>query len=376
MPKSPRATLSQATDIVAAAQQSLGRVPLVLLSSWSPPAKLKQNGATFCSTPTTCTLNTNASGGFDYAGLGTHWRSSLDAYARRGFSPDYIGIQNNADWTPMNGTVAEACKFLPTEGSMDVVVNSTTTTVKYPGYREALSAVVAALADMPARPHLLAPELNGLQGANSYLSQVDPSQIDAVAHHMYGAKPADLDLDSLRALSALGADRGVPLFQTEMQADGFDTAVLIHHALVEGGASMYLQAALIGPLSGPNVNPSALIGLEGDTMILQDPYYAMSHFSRFTDPGWTRVASTTSTPGLLVTAWLAPKHDALTIVLVNDSSSVLTVGLDLGVDKVRSAKLRRTVFDGSERFADLGKWLAGSPISLPPRSLATLAIQE
>jgi hypothetical protein len=45
------AVLSQAAAIVAAAAQSIGRSPLVLLSSWSPPASLKQNAATFCSNP-------------------------------------------------------------------------------------------------------------------------------------------------------------------------------------------------------------------------------------------------------------------------------------------------------------------------------------
>ena len=139
---------------------------------------------------------------------------------------------------------------------------------------------------------------------------------------------------------------------------------------------MYLQAALVGPLSGPAMNPSALVGVEGKDFVLQDPYFAMSHFSRFTDPGWSRVATDTSTPGLLASAWLAPGHDALTIVLVNAGGHALTVDLDLGAEQVRSAQLRRTVFDGSERFADLGAWTAASTISLPPRSIATVAIDE
>jgi O-glycosyl hydrolase len=168
----------------------------------------------------------------------------------------------------------------------------------------------------------------------------------------------------------------LPVFQTEMQADGFDTAVLIHHAVTEGKASMYLQAALVGQLSGPAMNRSALIGLNGKEVVLQDPYFAMSHFSRFTDPGWSRVATSTSTPGLLTSAWRAPGHDALTIVLVNAGGHALTVGLELGAEQVRSARLRRTVFDGVERFADLGAWTAASTISLPPRSVATVVVEQ
>jgi hypothetical protein len=151
---------------------------------------------------------------------------------------------------------------------------------------------------------------------------------------------------------------------------------LIHHALTEEGASMYLQTALVGPLAGPAVNPSALIGLSGEQLVLQDPYFAIGHFSRFTDPGWSRVATSASTPGLLASAWLAPDHDALTIVLINAGSETLVVDLDLGADHASLARLWRTVFSGSERFADLGAGPVPSAITLPPRSVVTVAIDE
>lgn len=369
-------TLHQATAIVAAARQSLGRAPLVLLSSWSPPAALKQNAATFCSDPTTCKLSKDASGGFDYAGLAAHWRSSLDAYAREGFVADYVGIQNNADWTPSGGAVLEACKFLPREGTTNVMIGGAPVAVRYPGYDQALGAVRTALADLPTRPRILAPDLSSTVGAKDYMSALGSAQVDAVAHHLYGSHAETMDLAGLQALATLGSDLSLPVFQTEMQADGFDTAVLIHHAVAEGNASMYLQAALVGPLSGPATNRSALIGMEGKDFVLQDPYFAMSHYSRFTDPGWSRVATDTSTPGLLASAWLAPAHDALTIVLVNTGGRTLTVDLDLGTEQVRTAQLRRTVFDGTERFADLGAWTPASTVSLPPRSMATVAIEE
>jgi glucuronoarabinoxylan endo-1,4-beta-xylanase len=370
------APLHQAAAIVAAAELSLGRAPLVLLSSWSPPASLKQNGATFCSDPTTCKLAKDATGAFDYAGLAAYWRSSLDAYAREGFVPDYVGIQNNADWTPSGGAVMEACKFLPREGTTNVMIGGAPVAVHYPGYDQALTAVMTALADLPTRPRILAPDLSSIVGAKEYLSVLAPAQVDAVSHHLYGSDAADLDLAGLQALATLGSDMSLPLFQTEMQADGFDTALLIHHAVAEGNASMYLQAALVGARSGPVTNRSALIGMDGKDIVLQEPYFAMSHFSRFTDPGWSRVAAETSTPGLLASAWLSPAHDALTIVLVNAGGHALTVDLDLGAEQVRSAQLRRTVFDGSERFADLGGWTVTSTISLPPRSIATVVIEE
>jgi len=52
------------------------------------------------------------------------------------------------------------------------------------------------------------------------------------------------------------------------------------------------------------------------------------------------------------------------------------VDLDLGSEHLRSARLRRTVFDGTERFADLGPWRTSSSITLPPRAIVTVVIDE
>jgi len=373
----PDETLSQATAIVSAATASLGRAPLVLLGSWSPPAALKQNGATFCgSDPTTCKLTRNAAGDFDYAGLAEYFKSSLAAYAKVGFLPDYLSIQNNPDWVPSGGAVNEASRFLATEGKLDVAVNGVKVSVSYPGYREALDAVLEALGDLPTRPRMLAPDLSGLSGTERYIGALQGAPFDAIAHHLYGTDARNFDLDGLRTVAQLHDDMGMPVFQTEMQANGFDTAVLMHHALVDGGASMYLQTALVGPLSGPAMNSTALVGLGDGELVLQGPYFAMSHYSRFTDPGWVRVAASTEAEGLLTSAWLAPDHASLAVVLTNTSSARRAVSLSLGTEKVSSARVTLSAFDGAERMSDLGAWSPGRSIVLPARSIATVLIEE
>jgi len=373
----PDETLAQASAIVDAASKSLGRAPLVLLGSWSPPAALKQNGATFCSSdPTTCKLTRNAAGEFDYAGLAAHFRSSLEAYAKVGFRPDYLSIQNNPDWVPTGGAVNEASRFLSTEGKLDVLVNGVTMSVSYPGYREALDAVLAAIGDLPTRPRVLAPDLSGLNGADRYVGALQGAPVDAIAHHLYGTDARNFDLKGLRAVAQLHDAMGMPVFQTEMQANGFDTAVLMHHALVDGGASMYLQTALVGPRSGPATNPTALVGMDGDEFVLQGPYFAMSHYSRFTDPGWVRVAASTAQEGLLTSAWLSPDHLSLAVVLTNTTATPLTIALSLGSERVRSARLTLSAFDGAERMSDRGDWAPGRSISLPPHAVATVLVEE
>jgi O-glycosyl hydrolase len=364
------ARLAQATELVNAAERSLGRRPLVLLSSWSPPPALKQNGATFCAGgPASCTLLQKPDGGFDYSSFAQHWRETLLAYARVGFTPDYVGIQNNPDWAPVSGAAAEACKFLPTEGDEDVLVDGALKPVRYPGYAEALAAVSDAIADLPARPRLLAPELAGVRGAERYFQALDASRIDAIAHHLYGSVASQPDLLGMNALDALGSSMALPVFQTEMQAGGFDTALLIHHALVSEGAAMYLQTALVAPRSGPATNPSALIGLEQGDFVLQAPYFAMQHYALFTDPGYVRVATTTSAAGVLVSAWRAPQGSALTLVAINTGAVEQVVELDVGAP--RSFRAFRTVFDGAERMAPLGSLAPGTKLSLPPRSMLT-----
>jgi glucuronoarabinoxylan endo-1,4-beta-xylanase len=355
--------LAGATEIVNAASASLGRAPLVLLTSWSPPPALKQNGATFCATgPETCTLVRTPDGRFDYAGLATYWRSTLDAYANAGLFPDYIGIQNNPDWAPAAGFSAEACKFLPSEGP------------DYPGYDQALDSVIGALADLPRTPRILAPELVGTSGTEQYLRSLDLSRIHAIAHHLYGTRPGD-GAAGMSELFELATSASLPLFQTEMQADGFDTARLIHQSVASQGAAMYLQLALIGPRTGPHTNPLALIGVEGDEFVLQDPYFAMRHYARFTDPDWQRVEVSSSTPGLLASAWLSPDERSLSLVLINSGSLPLVVASDVGAG-LRAQRAVRTVFGGVERFTELGTPVTGAGISLPPRAMATITFEQ
>ena len=111
----------------------------------------------------------------------------------------------------------------------------------------------------------------------SFASQLDLSSIDAIAHHMYDTEPDAVDRDSLRALMDLGQQNGLSIFQTEMQAGGLETAILIHEALSTIGASVYLQNdfAVSALLHTPN--PTALIALTETDYTLQDPYHATRH---------------------------------------------------------------------------------------------------
>lgn len=370
------ADVSSSGELIAAATARLGHPPVVFLTSWTPPASLKANQALMCNgSPNTCTLAKSAQGEFDYAGFAQYWRASLDAYAKAGIKPDYIGLQNNPNWAPQTSQVFEACRFLPVEGSATVSVNGRDVAVDYPGLAEAQKAVLDALQGLESRPKLLAPETSGSGDITDYVMNLDLSVVDAFAHHLYGSDPMAMDPGALAGLSSLPAASRRPVFITEMESDGFGTALSLHHATVNEDAAVYLQNALIGAPSGPAANAQAVLGVDDTSFVAQEPYHALRHFARSTQPGWVRVDAASSVDTLLVSAWSSPQKDALTVILINSGSSDLAVQLDLPALGATGSEVTRSTFNALERSASLGSFSPGRVLQLPARAVMTVALE-
>lgn len=362
-------------DVVEGATARIGQAPTVLLTSASPPAGLKESGETFCSgNADTCTLNRADDGGFNYKGLAEHFAGSLSAYASAGIAIDFLSIQNNPNWVPPAGRSIESCLFLPHEGMTTVVVDGADLDLELPGYTEALDTIVEAIADLPNRPLLLGPETTGLESSADYIRELDLSQLDAAAHHLYGVDPFAPDPGAFETLSDLAQAAKLPLFQSEMAGDGLETALLMQESLVDSQASMYLQTGFVAPAGLTEPDKSALIGLTDTDFVLQDPYYALKHFAQGTEPGWSRVAATIDRDSVRVSAWLSPDEQRMTIILVNPQTIEEVVDLDM--EDLGESSLTRTVFTGVERFADLGRLSPGDTFALPANSIVTLSIQK
>lgn len=366
--------LEPAREIVAAAEQRIGRAPMLFMTSGTPPAALKANASRMCAGDAkTCTLRTLPDGSFDYDGFASFWRDSLDAYAAAGLAPDYVSIQNNPNWVPGMGAPGEGCRFLPEEGVTSVAIAGVATEVAYPGYREALAAVRGEVSGMMVAPQLVAPEATGPRVLGDYALAAGAPSFEAIALHLYGQDPAAIDVATLDSVATLSSELDRPVYQTEMQADGLDTAIFAHYALTRANASAYLQNDLVS-LTEERA-PTALVWLADGTLEPQGPYYALMHFAKHTGPGFRRVDALNASSELLASAWLAPDDSALTVVLVNPTEEAHEAQLAfdaLGATLTRS-EVARTSFDGDERFAELGALSPDARISVPPHAIVTIA---
>lgn len=105
-------TADQIMDIdrqfVEASKERLGDLaPRILMSSWTPPAALKQNEK-LTGGDRLAVLKKDRFGAFIYKDFAKYWLDSLMEYEARGVEPTWISIQNEPDY---NTTAHDTCVF-------------------------------------------------------------------------------------------------------------------------------------------------------------------------------------------------------------------------------------------------------------------------
>jgi hypothetical protein len=364
--------LASVVEIISAATARLGRSPTLFMSSGSPPAALKANGARACvDSEMNCTLSRDADGNFDYGGLAEHWRASLEAYQELGIHPDFVSIQSNPDWNPQEEDAAEACHFLPQEGVASVTApDGEVQDVEFAGYAQAMEAVLASVGTLPSQYSFFGPEVGSVGMLEAYSEAA--TSFESLAYHLYDTDPSAVVREAFEAVSTLSAQTGRTSVQSAVRADGLGTAILAHYALAVADSGGFLQQQFVG--AALDESSTALIGTTEATVEKLPAYHALFHFARFTDPGWVRVAAATDSGALLASAWLSPDGGALTVVLVNPTDAAMDVELVLpGSVGVGNAAVVRTVFDGVERSRALGLLSPSSVLRLPGQAIATIA---
>jgi glucuronoarabinoxylan endo-1,4-beta-xylanase len=367
---------SAAVQIVQKATSARGgNPPKILMSSWSPPSYLKSNGMTrppynAGAGGTAGTLIQNG-GAYAYSDFADWWVRSLQAYAAQGVVPDYISIQNEPDYFT-NGW--ETCLWGPSEGaSMEGIATA--------GYGQALDAVYNAIAtsSLASRPAIVGPETTGFRDnvVQKYLNGLDLSQLGGIAHHLYGTTEDNPNPDwfngSMSSVGKAAAAAGLPTFMTEYSPNAptmFDTAWLMHNALTVENVSAYIYWELIWSPTPPTglvtiANPSP-----SSPYTVNDTYYALKHFARWTDPGWVRVDAASSVSAVRTSAFVSPDGGSLTLVLLNTGAKDHMVAVSPGTFPFGSLSVYRSS-GTSERTASVAPEGDGA-IFLPSRSIATL----
>jgi len=368
-------------QIVQKATAARGGVPpKILMSSWTPPAYLKSNGVTapgYGNTTTPAGTLLQKDGVYAYADFADWWVRALQAYAAQGIVPDYISIQNEPDYFINQW---ETCVFGTTEGA-------TVAGIPAAGYGQALDAVYQGIqaAALAAPPVLLGPETTGFANGivQKYMNGINPAEIGGVAHHLYGAtgnNPAPDSFDgAMRDVARTGAAVGLPTFMTEYSPNAptmFDTALLINNAMTVENASAYIYWELIWNDSDPQTGLVSVPRGFGNNLpyTINDIYYALVHFARWTDPGWVRVDTKVNASSVRASAYLSPDGSALTLVLLNADGKDHFVAVSSGAFAYGTLAIYRTsdgAAGGRERAAPAALEADGT-LAMPPRSIATV----
>lgn len=359
------------STILEKATASLGHRPKILMSSWSPPAYLKDTGQV----QTTPGTLKQENGSYVYDKFGAWWVAALEAYAAREIRPDYVSIQNEPDFFNKGWAT---CLLDPKEGGAE----------GHAGYGPALDAVYKAVQEASSitpKPQFIGGEPAGIASnkVQDYLAGlVNPAQISIIGHHLYnggsGHQP-DGYRSAMRALAKTASSLGKPLFMTEYSlTDGdagllYKTAWLIHNSLVEEGVSAYVYWDLfwVPPSNDPLVLLTGTADSPDKGYTILDSYYALKHFARWTDPGWTRVEATSSQDDIRASAFASPSGDALTVVLVNTGFLAQSVTVaPAGADYAHVEVYRSSGTNERTASVELGE---GNTLEMPDQSIATIA---
>jgi glucuronoarabinoxylan endo-1,4-beta-xylanase len=362
-----------ATDIVSNANRLLGHPVQVYMSSWAPPAFLKNNGQVGNGDTL---LFTN--GGFAYTNFAQYWFDSIRAYQSNGVALKWISIQNEPDWAASY----DSCVFHPNEG----IVNGT----NYASYSKALDAVAQELSTLPSPPKILGPEVVGLgfNDVQNYAATMHATNFYGVNHHLYGGS-TDGTPDGYRStmLALTNVFPTKPKFMTEFgYTNMMDTACLMHDCFVWEQAVGFNFWSLVWPVSGGLIdqeNPYAPrstwtnappgTATQSHGWWFAPSYWAMKHYSYYIQPGFKRVSATNTDSNARLTGWLSPDNSRLVVVLINtnkSSSSAMT--FNFGEFNAGQTSVYQTW--GTNYFKSLGTLTNGE--ILPPQSITTIVLDS
>jgi glucuronoarabinoxylan endo-1,4-beta-xylanase len=237
-----------------------------------------------------------------------------------------------------------------------------------------------AASSLAEKPVLVGPETTGFRDniVQKYLPGLNLAELGAIAHHLYGTTEDNPNPDwfnaPMRDIAKAAAAAGLPTFMTEYSPNTptlFETAWLMNNALTVEGVSAYVYWELVWSPTPPTGLVTLPTPPSGAPYTINDTYYALKHFARWTDPGWVRVDATSSLSVVRASAFVSPDRSRLTLVLLNTSAKDHRVAVSPGAFPFGVLAVYRSS-GASERAVGVAPESDGA-VFLPSRSIATLA---
>ena len=375
-------TTSIAADaaIVKAGKQRLGNHLKIEMSSWSAPGRLKPSGSVNGSdghSKSDKSLKTSSNdpyGKYVYSEFAHWWKTSLQSYEQMGIIPDYISLQNEPD---MEATYEETL-FEPTETS------------EIAGYKQALQAVRDSVSSLANPPKILGPEPLGIGYNNfeKYAKALDNNNLDGYAYHLYHAGDGNdnsgtnyLNPENFRkAMTAIGKNYGSdakPIIMTEFctmenavrEQDMLGLAHIMQVGFTSGKLNAYIAWELFwGEQNGQLIGVCPGNGWSSCTeakLYINPEYHAMRHYSKFVNPGWRVVSTTSDGSDLYAVAFRSADCDSISVIAINKGTAQ---NLNFSVNGYTPVSAVQSVESGDKSKAIT----AGSIIDAPAKSITTV----
>jgi O-glycosyl hydrolase len=269
-------------------------------------------------------------------------------------------MQNEPDFET---TGWDTCLFDPTEDSTNA------------GYEQAFAALYTKLNTLPSHPKLLAPEAANFTDTPSYISALtttDTNNLYGYAHHPYDASASSPDGEDGTMATFASSYGSKPIMMTEFSGggpfvwtDAMNLAIFINNFMTIEGASGYLYWELFWN------GTDSLVTITSSSYTINTVYYAMMHYSRFTDPGWQRVDANSTSSNLRISAYKDPCEPNAAVVIINTSTTTdmnLTLAMN-GFTPQNSAIYQST---SNAYFAYIGTFSTSTPVFLPHQSITTI----
>lgn len=374
-------------EIVKAAKDRLGDHLKIEMSSWSAPANLKPsndlNGSKdenkYDSTAATLKSSTSNApyGNYVYKEFASWWKKSFLQYRNAGIEVDYVSMQNEPDMF----ADYEETLFAPSE------------TGTLAGYAEAIAALRDTMNTVNNPPKLIGPEPLGI-GYNTfqkYMNPLDKADLDAYAYHLYHAGNGNdnsalnyVSPENYRTpMSEIAKDYSdKPIIMTEFcnmlgyerESDMVGLAHIMQVGFSSGNLSAYIAWELMwgegkGQLIGVCTNGWGKC--TEDKVTINPEYHALRHYSKFVNPNWNVISSSTTESALKTVAFASSDKDSISLIIINTGKSELKLE-----DQAISGYGIITAVQSTENGKKSVPVSISSCYVLPARSITTLVYKK